>query len=80
MSNVVTLNGEKLYYGEPVPALVATLEALLERAKSGEIVGGVFAYQQSDDGAGFEIIGQYRKFTLTGCLCAAQSSLLSDEG
>ncbi len=37
-AKVVSLNGDPIYSGEPNPDVVATLEEILEEARSGEVV------------------------------------------
>lgn len=49
MADVVSINGEKVYAGEPHPDVVKELADWLERARAGEVVGvGIIACYRDD--------------------------------
>jgi len=73
---VVSLCGGPTGVLEPNATLVAALEAALEAARSGEIVGGVFAFEHFDGTAGFRLAGMCGGFVMLGALTAAHAELL----
>lgn len=58
---VVTIRSgvEVLPPGEPRPKLIAMLEDLLERARSGDICGAAIAFKFSDETHGFQYSGAW---------------------
>lgn len=74
---VVALNGEPAYTKEPEENCVQVIEELLERARSGEVVGIVGAVQYYDDTSTYQLGGRCGSFALLGALQVALFLLTS---
>lgn len=77
-TKVVSLKGGPIYAGEADPRVVAYLEALLEQARSGEIVavtlGKIFRDGSSSQGS----CGTLDTTVMIGCLAKIQHDLMQD--
>ncbi len=78
MAEVVSLHGADLPpNGEPVPALVEMCEDLLERVRSGEIIGVALAGVYRDFGTSL-MRGGHVTYGQVGILAHLQKKLLQD--
>jgi hypothetical protein len=73
IDNIVALTGRPVGAptGEPDRFLVEVLEDLLERAKSGQIVGMAAVFLEHDGQSAYDIVGRVGGFTMAGALAAA---------
>ena len=76
MSEVVSLWGQPTGERQVQPQMVAALESLLEMARSGEIVGGVFAVRHCDGLCSYRVRGQISGYSLIGAVEAAKADAL----
>ncbi len=79
MAEVVSITGRKVAeQGEVSEALIANLEMLLERAKTGEIKNAVVAYTDRQGLAAYLTTGIDRGWPLLGALTAVQVFLANE--
>ena len=76
VSEVVSLWGQPTGERTVQPHMVEALEALLEMARSGEIVGGVFAVLHCDGAASYRMGGQLGGYSVLGAFEAAKANLV----
>lgn len=70
---LVNIRGEPIGgLGEPSPRVIEHLELLLEKAKTGEIVGIAYAVNNADRSVGWNWCGSLRNVTIIGALAGAQ--------
>lgn len=74
-SNVVSPWGYAIPEKTVQPDLVKSLEELLEKAKAGEIVGGVLVMGYYDALASYRIVGQVGTYALVGAMTLAARNL-----
>lgn len=74
-SNVVSPWGCAIPVRTVQPDLVKSLEELLEKAKSGEIVGGIFVVGYYDQLSSFQILGRVGTYALVGAMTIAARNL-----
>lgn len=75
MSNVHSIHGVEIPVGEPNEYCVAVCEDLLERARSGDIVGIAYAVQHSDGGVADRMSGFLQHQPIVGRLFLMAHSL-----
>ena len=77
-NNVVSLGGGPILDNrEPSEALIAHLEDLLERARSGEIMGMAAATLYRDRTTAYSVVGAIEGFSMVGALEMAKMALIS---
>lgn len=77
-NNVVSLGGgPALDNREPSEALISHLEDLLERARSGEIMGMAAATLYRDRTTAYSVVGAIEGFSMVGALEMAKMAIIS---
>ncbi|MCF6275679.1 MAG: hypothetical protein L3J05_07935, partial [Robiginitomaculum sp.] len=64
--SVTSIGGSDILPGEPDEFTIQAFEGLLERARSGDIVGAVCILNHSDRSASYEYCGWFHGFTFMG--------------
>lgn len=77
-ASVVSIAGVPIWTGEADRGLVSVLEDVLERARSGEVVGVVFAAQYRDNSAYHAAAGAYTPANMIGRLTMAAHAIARD--
>jgi hypothetical protein len=76
-AEVVDLHGKRIIEpGFISTALVEELEDLLERAKSGEVIGAVIAKHHGDHACSWILCGVINSYGVAGAMASAQKRLL----
>ena len=78
--SIVALYGGLPYQRKVVDSVVGELEALLEKAKSGEVVSVVAAFTYHDGSGGFSISGLVGSYSMLGALRVAENDVLAAMG
>jgi|GEM_PF-2039338 len=73
--NVTSLHGDEVLQPKPNESCVKALRELLERAKSGDVVGTICISLHSDGLASFSINGMAGPYSLLGAVDMAKSDL-----
>ncbi len=76
MSDVVNMGGEPLNTGQPVPTVVEALEDLLERARSGDVIGIAVAVTHHDNLASYQVNGANGSYSILGAIDVIRDLLL----
>ena len=78
MSNVTSLSGSGVAVREPSPAWVRVLEEELERARSGETVGGVLIRNFFDLTVSYTYAGDLNLYQTLGAMAVVGTALAED--
>ena len=76
MTDVVSIYGGPTGERQPSLVLIEALEDILERARSGEIIGGVFCGLYHDGLSDFSLAGKVGGYGLIGAVEMAKKTLL----
>lgn len=78
MSNVTSLNGGSVAHRTPNETYIQELEAELERARSGETIGGLLICNYYDSTCDYVIAGHVCYYTTIGAATVALQALGED--
>lgn len=75
-ATVTAIHGASIPSNEPNPKVIAELEGILEKARSGEITGIAAVSMHADQCVSYVIVGRAGSFSMVGALEQAKADLV----